>query len=95
MIRLILTLVSAAALAGVSWWGAGQRDARHEAEREAYALRGQLAQTRVAEGIARAELALERDRADALADAITEITGGPDAPLPDHIRAVLDGLRAD
>lgn len=93
MTRLAIAL--AVALCASLWflWDAWQDKDAAEAEAALYAR--QIAQARVAEGVARVQLELERDRSRQLADAIEEINGGPDAPLPDHIRAVLDGLRTD
>lgn len=58
-------------------------------------MREALVRVQEAEATARVQAALERHRAQQLAEAVEEIHGGPDAPLPDHIRAVLDSLRTD
>lgn len=91
-----LALVAAlsAALAGSVWWGIGQRAAAVEARGERDALARQAVQSRIAEAIARDLLDQEQDRTAALAAVIEQINGGPDVPLPDHLRELLrpDGL---
>lgn len=92
LLAIIAALVLA--LAGALWWGMGQREQARaaRAERDLYAR--QIAQARVAEAIARDLLTREQSRAEDLAEALARIYGGPDAPLPDHIRKLLgpDGL---
>lgn len=52
-------------------------------------LARQVHDARIGAAIAAATMADEQARALALADALQQINGGPDAPLPDHIRALL------
>ena len=47
---------------------------------------------RIAEAIARATMETEQARSVALAAALEQLNGGPDAPLPDHIRDLLRDL---
>lgn len=91
MTRLVLIL--AAALAVAVWVGWGLWQDRRDLRDVNTELARQIAQARIAENIARALLVEEQARADDLSNAITEIYGGPDAPLPDRLRALLsDGL---
>lgn len=91
-----LALIAALSLAlcAVLWLWWSERADRVEAQAEAALYARQAAQARIAEAIARDLLDDEQDRAADLAEALTKIYGGPDAPLPDHLRELLrpDGL---
>jgi hypothetical protein len=92
MIRVTLGLALALFIAVV--WGWSARTELQDTRAEKRLLADQIARARVAEGVARVELDLERDRRAELSAAIAEIYGGTDAPLPDHLRKLLsaDGL---
>lgn len=56
------------------------------------ALSRQVHDARIAEAIARATMKTEQARSLALAGVMEQLNGGPDAPLPDHIRDLLRDL---
>ena len=86
-----MTLALSITLCAALWWGWQQRAEVRDLRADNRLLHRQIADARIAEGIARQLLTEEIARGEAVAAAITDIYGGPDAPLPDHLRDLLSG----
>lgn len=92
MTRLVILAALLVLALGALWYASLMRGVVDDLREDNAQMAQQIAQARVAEAIARDQLQTEQARTRALAGAIEEIRGGPDAPLPDHIRDLLRDL---